>query len=150
MSDITGAADNRLETPSLQMKIKLPPQDDGDPAEPSRSWAHSSEGPQSTSQPTDQRPAPVATPHPIEDAPALAPPSAAPEPADKNANSPKRRSFRQPATVTFTNRLSVDHRELLQEMADLEGLTIRAILERSLDHYAAAVHPDLGSSAGRL
>lgn len=143
MSDIAGAADSRPETPPLQMKIKLPPQDDGDPAEPIRSRTQSNETAPPSSPATEVPPAAASAGTRIAVAPVT--PIAAVEHGDQEAAAPIRRSFRQPATVTFTNRLSVDHRELLQEMADLEGLTIRAILERSLDHYAAVVHPSLGN-----
>ncbi|MCW2853530.1 MAG: hypothetical protein JWM84_3194 [Nocardioides sp.] len=56
---------------------------------------------------------------------------------------PPRRTYRQPAAVTFTNRLSLQHRELLDQMAEQEGVTIRSLLEQALDLYKERVHPNL-------
>jgi hypothetical protein len=134
-------SDNRPETAPLRMKIRpaAPADEDYDPAEPSR---------------YSSRPAlPVAeepvAPAAVESDAATAEAPSAPETASlaiwvpASVTAPMSRAYVPPASVSFTNRLSISHRALLKQLTDAEGSTIRSILEKSLDLYAEQKHPEL-------
>lgn len=50
---------------------------------------------------------------------------------------PPRRTRRQEITVQFGSRMRVDVRDLLDEVAEREGITLRRALEQAIEYYAA-------------
>jgi hypothetical protein len=148
-------------------RLKLQPQDEFDPAEPSRP-ASSNQGSTAPVQVTQQPAEPAAqsderaqlSSDPVVTIEPPAPPAftavqtpdqAPQQPAqpqrpagERGATSrPYRSAVRQPITVPFTNRLSMKHRDLLDQLATEERNTLRGVIENALDLYKAQVYPEL-------